>query len=66
MNQCLAFYKLSNDLNKIIGLHFTIYIKNYVSNYATFNGLVNGGNDIFKTSITYCEKTIIWIMLQKI
>jgi hypothetical protein len=34
------------------------------SNYATFDGLVNGGNDILKTSITYCEKTIIWIMLQ--
>ncbi len=55
---CLIFYKLSNDLNKITSLHFTIYIKNYVGNYATFDGLVNGGNDIFKASITYCEKTI--------
>jgi hypothetical protein len=47
-------------------LHFTIYIKNYVGNYATFDGLVNGGNDIFKASITYCEKTIICKMFQKI
>jgi hypothetical protein len=35
-----------------------------VGNYATFDGLVNGGNDIFNASITYCEKTIIWIMFQ--
>jgi hypothetical protein len=33
-----------------------------VGNYATSNGLVNGVDDIFKTSTTYCEKTIIWIM----
>jgi len=35
-----------------------------VGNYATFDGLVDGANDILKTSITYCEKTIIWIMFQ--
>jgi hypothetical protein len=35
------------------------------SNYVTFDGLVNGANGIFKTSTTYCEKTIIWIMFQK-
>ncbi len=34
-----------------------------VGNYATFDGLMNGANDIFKTS-TYCEKTIMWIMFQ--
>jgi hypothetical protein len=34
----------------------------YVGNYATSNGLVNGVDGIFKTSTTYCEKTIIWIM----
>jgi hypothetical protein len=33
-------------------------------NYATFDGLVNGAKGIFKTSTTYCEKTIIWIMFQ--
>jgi hypothetical protein len=36
-----------------------------VGNYATSNGFVNGADDILKTSITYCEKTIIWIMFQK-
>jgi hypothetical protein len=35
-----------------------------VSNHATFNGLVNGTNGIFKASTTYCEKPIIWIMFQ--
>ncbi len=35
-----------------------------VNNYATFNGLVNGADGIFKTLTTYCEKTIIWIMFQ--
>jgi len=34
----------------------------YVGNYATSYGLVNGVNDIFKTSTTYCEKPIIWII----
>jgi hypothetical protein len=36
----------------------------YVGNYATSNGLVNGVDGIFKTSTTYYEKTIIWIMFQ--
>ncbi len=35
-----------------------------VGNYATFDGLMNGANDIFKTSTTYCERIIIWIMFQ--
>ncbi len=30
----------------------------HVGNYATYDGLVN------KTSTTYCDKTIIWIMFQ--
>jgi hypothetical protein len=30
--------------------------------YATSNGFVNGTDGIFKTSTTYYEKTIIWIM----
>jgi hypothetical protein len=33
-----------------------------VGNYATFGGLVNGIDDILKTSTTYFEKTNIWIM----
>ncbi len=35
-----------------------------VGNYATFDGLMNGVDGIFKASTTYCEKTIIWIMFQ--
>jgi hypothetical protein len=67
---CPSFYKLSNDPNKTICLHSTINIKKDMSvelcasNYATFDGLVNGIDGIFKTSTTYCEKTIIWIMFQ--
>ncbi len=65
---CPPFYKLSNDLSKIASLHSTININIYmlvelcVGNYVTSDGLVNGINDIFKTSTTYCEKIIIWIM----
>ncbi len=67
---CLPPYKLSNELSKTMCLHSTIHIKEdmlvelCVSYYATFNGLVNGTNDIFKASTTYCEKTIIWIIFQ--
>jgi len=38
-----------------------------VGNYVTFDGLVNGVDDILKTSTTYCEKTVIsniWIIFQ--
>ncbi len=65
---CPPSYKLSNDLSKIISLHSTIHrniymlIKLCVGNYATFDGLVNGAKDIFKTSTIYNNKTIIWIM----
>jgi hypothetical protein len=57
-------------LGKIVGLHFTVHINIYmlvelcVDNYATFDGLVNGVDGIFKAWTTYCEKTIIWIMFQ--
>jgi len=67
---CPPSYKFSNDLSKVVGLHFIINIKIYMlvelqaNNYATSNGLVNGTDGIFETSITYCEKTIIWIMFQ--
>ncbi len=67
---CPPSYKLSNDLSKTMGWHSTIHINIYmlvelcVSTYATFDGLVNGTNGIYKTSTTYCEETIIWIMFQ--
>jgi len=35
-----------------------------VSNYVTFDVLVSGVNVILKTSMTYNEKTIMWIMFQ--
>jgi hypothetical protein len=35
-----------------------------VSDYATLDGFVNEVDGILKTSITYCGKTIIWIMFQ--
>jgi hypothetical protein len=55
---CLACYKLLNNSSKIASLHYIICIRIYilveicVGNYATSNGLVNGVNGIFKTSIT--------------
>jgi hypothetical protein len=61
---CPPAYKLSNDPNRIVDLCFKINIKKYmlvelcVGNYATFNGLVNGVNGIFKASTTYCEKPL--------
>jgi hypothetical protein len=35
-----------------------------IDNYATFDVLVNGADDIFKAWTTYYEKTIIWTMFQ--
>jgi hypothetical protein len=65
---CPQTYKLSNDSNKIMGLHSTINIKQEMlvelcaNKYGTFDGLMDGANGIFKTSTTYFEITIIWIM----
>jgi len=67
---CPPSYKVSNDLSIIASFHSTININIYMlvelcaSNYATFDGLVNGINGIFKALTTYCEKIIIWIMSQ--
>ncbi len=53
---CLPSYKLSNDISKIVCLHFAIHrkknmlIKLCVGKYATFDGLVSGVDDLFKTS----------------
>jgi hypothetical protein len=64
------FYKLLNDASKTIGLHSTIQILKEMlielcaGNYAMYDGLVNGTNGNFKTSTTYYDKTIIWIMFQ--
>jgi hypothetical protein len=61
---CLSFYKLLNNLGKIASLQYILCIRIYilveicVGSYATFNGLVNGANGIFKTSITF-ESSIL-------
>jgi hypothetical protein len=61
---CPPSYKLSNDPNKTTSLHSTIHIlKNMlvelcVGNYATFDGVVNGIDDIFKASTTYSDKPL--------
>ncbi len=61
---CSPSYKLSNDSIKTICLHFTIHIKKYMlvklcaNNYAMYDDFGN------KTSTTYCDKTIIWIMFK--
>jgi len=35
-----------------------------VGNYATFDGLVNGSDGIFKASTIYCEKPLYGICLK--
>ncbi len=52
---CPPSYKLSNDPSKTISLHFIIQIKKDMlvelcaNNYATYDGLMNGVDDILKT-----------------
>ncbi len=61
-------YKLLDDPSKTIDLHTTIHIKQgmvvelCVGNYATNDCLVNGANGVFKTSTSYHNKTIVWIL----
>jgi hypothetical protein len=67
-HSCPSLYKLPNDPSKFVGLHTTIHIKQdmvvelRVRNYATYDGLVNGVDGIFKTSTSYHNKTIVWIL----
>jgi ribonuclease HIII len=66
-HSCPTSYKLLNDPSKIVGLHITIHIKQNMlvelcaGNCATYNGLVNGANGIFKISTSFHNKAIIWI-----
>jgi len=61
-------YKLPNDPNKSTSLHITICIKKDMvvelcaRNHAIYGGLVNGIDDVFKTSTSYHNKTTIWIL----
>jgi len=62
---CPPSYKFSNDPNKDTSLHsMNNILKDMlvilcVRSFATFNGIVNGTNDIFKASTTYNDKTIM-------
>jgi len=56
------FLRIVHKLFSSFFSYFHMLVELCASNYATSNGLVNGVDDILKTSITYCEKTIIWIM----
>jgi len=55
-HSCPSSYKLPNDLNRTVCLHTIIRIKQDMvvelcaGNYATYDGLVNGTNGVFKTS----------------
>jgi hypothetical protein len=61
-------YKLLDDPSKTIDLHTIIHIKQgmvvelCVGNYATYDCFVNGANGVFKTSTSYHNKTIVWIL----
>ncbi len=61
-------FKLPNDSNKIASLHTIIHIKQNMvvefcaRNYATYDGLVDGANGVFKTSTFYHNKTMVWIL----
>jgi hypothetical protein len=48
-------------LHIIICMQQNMLIELCVGNYATFDGLVNGANGIFKIVVSYHNKTIIWI-----
>ncbi len=67
-NSCPSSYKLPNDPSKIVGLHITIHIKQdtvvelCARNYATYDGLLNGIDGVFKTSTSYHNKTIVRIL----
>jgi len=67
-HSCPSSYKLLNGPSKIASLHIIICIKQYmvvescVENYATYDGLVNGADGVFKTSTFYHNKTMVWIL----
>ncbi len=67
-HSCPSSYNLPDDQNKTTGLHIIIHIKqnmvveSCVGNYATYDGLVNGADGIFKISTSYHNKTIVWIL----
>jgi hypothetical protein len=67
-HSCPSSCELPDALSKIISLYITIHIKEdivvglCVGNYATYDGLVNGADGVFKTSTSYHNKTIVWTL----
>ena len=62
----LPSYKIPTDPNKTTGLHKCIKIKKDMvvelcNNYVISDGLVNGANDLFKTSTMFNDKSYVWI-----
>jgi hypothetical protein len=61
-HSCPSSYKLPNDPSKTTCLHITICIKQDMvvefcaGNFATYDGLVNGADGVFKTSTFYITK----------
>jgi tetrahydromethanopterin S-methyltransferase subunit E len=50
-------------MHSIINIKKDMLVELCVGKYATFDGLVNRNNGILKTSTTYSEKIIIFIIL---
>jgi hypothetical protein len=67
-HSCPSSYKLIDDPSQITSLHTIIHIKQImvielcVGNYATYDGLVNGVDGVFKISTSYHNKIIVWIL----
>jgi hypothetical protein len=67
-HSCPSSYKLPNDPSKTTCLHITICIKQDMvvelcaGNIITYDGLINGVDGVFKTSTSYHNKTIVWIL----
>ncbi len=67
-HSCPSSNKLPNDPSKTTCLHITICIKQDMvvelcaENFATYDGFFNGVDGVFKTSTSYHNKTIVWIL----
>jgi hypothetical protein len=68
-HSCPSSYKLLDDPSKTTSLHTTICIKENmivelcVGNCATYDGLVNEDDGVFKTLTSYHNRTTVWILI---